>query len=257
MGNSFLVPSGVRQGGILSPYLFSVYINDFIGILKRLGIGCYVLDLFLACLFYADDLVLLSPLRGVLQILIDATVTHGDSIGLLFNPSKTKIMIIGKLKTEQEAQPLVFNGKDVEFVKEWRYLGFHLTAGNTLGFNATNSLISFYRTSNCIINVVYRPSEEVLMRLIYSYCVPKLTYGAQVTTFNYRDTHAMTVALNDAIRKIFGWNRWQSVSDLRKMMGYDSLEILFAKLKRSFLSQLRHIDNAVLHTLMRLTINTV
>ena len=116
LGNSFLVPSGVRQGGILSPYLFSVYINDFIGILKRLSIGCYVLDLFLACLFYADDLVLLSPLRGVLQILIDATVTHGDSIRLLFNPSKTKIMIIGKLKTEQEAQPLVFNGKDVEFV---------------------------------------------------------------------------------------------------------------------------------------------
>ena len=72
------------------------------------------------------------------------------------------------------------------------------------------------------------------MRLIYSYCVPKLTYGAQVTTFNYRDTHAMTVALNDAIRKIFGWNRWQSVSDLRKMMGYDSLEILFCKAETQF-----------------------
>ena len=59
------------------------------------------------------------------------------------------------------------------------------------------------------------------MRLLYSYCVPRLTYGAQVTSFNYRDSHAMSVALNDAIRKIFGWNRWQSVSDLRKIMGYD------------------------------------
>ena len=246
VGESFLVPSGVRQGGILSPYLFSICIDDFVCILKRLNIGCYILDLFLACLFYADDLVLLSPLRGALQTLIDATVAHGHSIGLLFNPSKTKVMIIGKLKTEREAQPLVFNGHNVEFVMEWRYLGFYLTAGDTLGYSATSSLISFYRTSNCLINAVYKPSEEVLMRLLYSYCVPRLTYGAQVTSFNYRDTHAMTVALNDAVRKIFGWHRWESVSDLRKVMGYDSLEVISAKLKCTFLSKLSHIDNAVL-----------
>ena len=109
-------------------------------------------------------------------------------------------MIIGKLKTIQEPLPLVFNSQNVEFVKEWRYLGFYLTAGDTLGYSATNSLISFYRTSNCLINSVYKPSEEVLMRLLYTYCVPRLTYGAQDTSFNYRDTHSMSVALNDAIQ---------------------------------------------------------
>ena len=81
------------------------------------------------------------------------------------------------------------------------------------------------------------------MHLLYTYCVPRLTYGARVTSFNYRDTHAMSVALNDAIRKIFGWNRWQSVSDLRKMMGYESIEILFAKMKSNFLLNLAHIEN--------------
>ena len=251
MGDSFLVPSGVRQGGILSPYLFSIYINEFIENLRKLGIGCYLIDLFLACLFYADDLVLLSPLRGAMQILIDVTVAHGDSIGLLFNPSKTKVMIIGKLRTNFEPLPLIFNGQNVEFVKEWRYLGFYLTAGDTLGYSATNSLISFYRTSNCLINSVYKPSEEVLMKLLYSYCVPRLTYGAQVTSFNYRDTHAMSVALNNAIRKIFGWNRWQSVTDLRKMMGYNSIEVLFAKMKRNFLSNLAHVDNAVFYKIVK------
>ena len=98
------------------------------------------------------------------------------------------------------------------------------------------------------------------MRLLYSYCVPILTYGAQVTVFNYRDMHAMSVALNDAVRKIFGWNRWQSVSDLRKMMGYDSLDIIFAKLKRKFSAKLLKSDNDVitklLHYLQRDNLDT-
>ena len=200
--------------------------------------------------FYADDLVLLSPLRGVLQTLIDATVVHGDSIGLLFNPSKTKIMIIGKLRTDQRVEPLVFNGHQVEFVNEWRYLGFNLTSGVTLGYSAASRLLSYYRATNCLINAIYKPSEEVLMRLLNSYCIPILTYGAQVTVFNYSDTHSMSVALNDAIRKIFGWNRWQSVSELRKLMGYDSLEIIFAKLKRRFLIKLHKSDNHVITTLI-------
>ena len=123
---------------------------------------------------------------------------------------------------------------------------FYLTAGENLGYSATSSLISFYRTSNCLINAVYKPSEEVLMRLLYTYCVPRLTYGAQVTSFNYRDTNAMSVALNDAIRKIFGWNRWQSVSDLRKLMGYSGLEVIFAQLKRTFVSKLRRSGNSVI-----------
>ena len=110
-------------------------------------------------------------------------------------------MIIGKFKTNADPRPLIFNGQSVEFVKEWRYLGFDLVAGDTLTYSATRSLISFYRTSNCLINVIYKPSEEVLMRLLYSYCVPRLTYGAQVTVFGYKDTHAMCVALNDAYER--------------------------------------------------------
>ena len=67
-----------------------------------------------------------------------------------------------------------------------------------------------------------------------------------MTSFNYRDTNAMTVALNDAIRKVFGRNRWQSVSDLRKLMGYDSLKIILAKLKHKFVSKLRRSGNSVI-----------
>ena len=60
-GDSFSVSCGVRQGGVLSPYLFSLYIDDLIDSLRLSGYGLYISQLFIGCLLYADDIVLLSP----------------------------------------------------------------------------------------------------------------------------------------------------------------------------------------------------
>ena len=54
---------GVRQGGVLSLVLFSVLNTDDLIRIRRLftaNLGCYISDLSLCRLFYADDIVLLS-----------------------------------------------------------------------------------------------------------------------------------------------------------------------------------------------------
>jgi len=50
----------VRQGGVLSPYLFAIYIDDLIAQLKQSGHGIYIEQLFVGCVCYADDIALLS-----------------------------------------------------------------------------------------------------------------------------------------------------------------------------------------------------
>jgi len=56
----FDVKCGVRQGGVLSPYLFSMYIDDLIKELRHSGHGLYVGMVFIGCILYADDTVVLS-----------------------------------------------------------------------------------------------------------------------------------------------------------------------------------------------------
>ena len=57
---------GVKQGGCLSPNLFSVYLNKLIEILRNCNIGCrYGNHMGVYC--YADDLSLLSPTFTGLQ----------------------------------------------------------------------------------------------------------------------------------------------------------------------------------------------
>ena len=57
----FNVTNGVRQGGVLSPLLFSVYMDELLEKLKENGTGCHIGDHFVGALGYADDLILLCP----------------------------------------------------------------------------------------------------------------------------------------------------------------------------------------------------
>ena len=60
-------------------------------------------------------------------------------------------------------------------------------AGPSLSFSAKPALGSFYQAVNSILSVLRRPDELVLMNLLYSSCVPILTYGAETVEFSNSD----------------------------------------------------------------------
>ena len=55
------VHNGVKQGGVLSPILFAIYIDELLIKLEKSSLGCYIGDTFIGALGYADDITLISP----------------------------------------------------------------------------------------------------------------------------------------------------------------------------------------------------
>jgi len=53
--------SAVKQGGVLSPVLYCVYIDDLLLALSNSGVGCYIGNNFVGALAYANDIVLIAP----------------------------------------------------------------------------------------------------------------------------------------------------------------------------------------------------
>ena len=88
----FPILAGVRQGGVLSPDLYSIYIDDLISILRSSGVGCHYISAFAAAFFYADDMALLAPSLKGLQKLIDICNEYCAAWDIRLNSSKTKNM---------------------------------------------------------------------------------------------------------------------------------------------------------------------
>jgi hypothetical protein len=66
----FSIYNDVRQGGILSPFLFRFYIRDLVVKITNMKVGCNFGGINVNLLTYADDLVLLAPSWRALQMLL-------------------------------------------------------------------------------------------------------------------------------------------------------------------------------------------
>ena len=81
MSPYFTISNGVRQGGILPPSLFAVYMDDLSLLLNTGRIGCHIDDVCINHVFYADDLCL--------QELINVCYQYSNEINLNFNATKS------------------------------------------------------------------------------------------------------------------------------------------------------------------------
>ena len=125
MSDWFSIKAGVRQGGILSPIFYCIYVDDLVEILSALHVGCQLKNIFLSILLYADDMALVAPsLRG-LQILLTTTERYCAKWDILLNAKKSKNMAFGK---KQSLATLRLDGKDIEWVDSWPYLGVTMKA---------------------------------------------------------------------------------------------------------------------------------
>jgi len=55
----FALTCGIRQGGVLSPYLFAVFIDSVAQRIQASEIGCFVKFICASIILYADDMLLL------------------------------------------------------------------------------------------------------------------------------------------------------------------------------------------------------
>ena len=118
-------------------------------------------------------------------------------------------------------------GKSLVYVDRYKYLGVTVLAGPHFTASHLKPLINFRSTANTVLNVNRKPSEHILMKMLYATCVPHLTYASDVIQYSVNQMHSMNLALNDCTCRIFTYNRWESVRYLHISFGYLSLCLLY------------------------------
>ena len=86
----FDLNTGLRQGCVMSPVLFSFFINGLAREIKEKTQGVRVGDAHVRLLMYADDIVLLAESRKDLQEMLDIVTSYSKKWRFRVNPKKGK-----------------------------------------------------------------------------------------------------------------------------------------------------------------------
>jgi hypothetical protein len=129
---------GVRQGDVLSPILFNIYLNDLVNKLKSDENDLTKLnEETIPVLMYADDLALISTTEKGLQCQLDQLYTYCSEWHLEVNTTKTKIMVISNKRSPTKIETK-YNSNILEQVNAFRYLGITLNNKGNFEQNKTN-----------------------------------------------------------------------------------------------------------------------
>ena len=121
LSEPFSVSNGVRQGGVLSPLFFSIYIDELLCKLKKSGYGCNIGSYYFGALGYADDVVLLCPTKEGLRNMIRICENYASEHDLIFNGTKSKLLIYGN---DTNSMPKLYvNQKEVPVCNTAIHLG--------------------------------------------------------------------------------------------------------------------------------------
>ena len=215
-GNSlsapFNVTNGVRQGGILSPILFNVFIDELSEQLQGKTFGCHVNSECFNHLIYADDTVLLAPSPAALQKLIDVCNTYVSSHDLVFNVAKSKCLVVKPHSMKSLHVPtLRLDGKTINFVKKELYLGYTITDDFQDDEAILKEMRGLYARGNMIVKNFKFCSSEVKAKLFSTYCTA-FYCCSMWSSFKTASLKRLHIAHNNIFRFLFTIGKRESVS---------------------------------------------
>ena len=139
------------------------------------------------------------------------------------------------------------DGRPIEWVAEWKYLGVVLRSGRRFACSITERVKSFYRSLNAILRVGGRSDDMVMLRLLEAHCIPLLTYAIEIIHIADRDEkRSLRVAYNSIFRKLFGYRYFESVTNLQHSLGRQTWEELVESRQNGFLHRARACQDGTL-----------
>ena len=187
----------IKQDAVLSPILFTMYIDGLFYELKGAGVGCHINGEYAGAFGYADDIVLLSPSLCALKHSITLCEDYTKRFKILFNPIQSKLMCFN---VKHKDFVLYLCNQPVNLVEHETYLGNDIVS-DIFDRSISHTVHTFFQKSNHVISDFRMLDSFSLHKLHSTYCMS--LYGCELFNYNSNYISELYVAWRKVIRKIF------------------------------------------------------
>ncbi|XP_050557479.1 uncharacterized protein LOC126911962 [Spodoptera frugiperda] len=217
--DTYRLECGVRQGGLSSPKLFNLYVNELIVGLSSTRVGCWIDNVCMNNFSYADDMVLLTPTVNAMRQLLTICQSYSLQHGLKYNADKSVYMVFrapGKCRLNVPAIKL--SGIELKRVEQFKYLGHYVT--EDLDDNVD----------------IERERRALAVR-------------SNMLARRFRTLSALRVQYNNGFRMLLGLPRFCSASSMFAEARVDGFHAIVRKRLASLLSRVRSSTNSILRVI--------
>ena len=242
----FTLRQGVRQGGVLSTWLYTLYIDELLDNLDNLGTGTTLDDINCGSPCHADDLTLLSIFKYGLDSMLSSTFSYSRKWRYEFNFDKCSIMVFGESPHQwaqvKEFRTWMLGPKPIAEVTSTTHLGFTINKY----MKATNIVISAAQKLKGSMMSILGPGIQpnsfnpiCCLKLYKLICLPRALYGSELW-FNLSASDILIIerAHRFCLKRMQGFHRSTRTAIAQSMIGAYSMSAMIEEKCLLFFSQL-------------------
>ena len=186
----FDCPRGVRQGCVLSPTLFSFFMNELV--LDVAKNGLYGVQrtpdiIQILIMLFADDVILTSY---CLQIQINLLKRYANNFSMTVNMHTTKIIVFRKGGFLGANEIWRYGNEIIEVVNCYKYLGLHFTTKLSLTQTVNELATKAKARTAQVLKCLWRLGSvhsEVFFKIYDAQILPVLMYGSEIWGYQQFD----------------------------------------------------------------------
>lgn len=245
----FPILQGTRQGGVISPFLYLVFLNDLLYEIEASGLGMCFYNIDLSCPTVADDMLVQSYSKAGLDSLIGICLNYSYTWRFLHNAAKSAVVVFNEKRSDFICTQRSWTLDDECIPEKERYKHLGILCDKNMTFNEiiTEACKKIKGTFLSIVNCGLNEDgfNPITSKHIYSSVVlPRALYGCELWS-RLLPSHILVLerAHRFCLKFMQYLPRGTATDVALALLGAHSIEVEIDKRKLLFLEQICNLPS--------------